>query len=99
MARFSAVLVTAFVLFAPVLAYAGDFVDGHNKKDGSWVAPHWRSTPNSSHSSSGSGSSTGTAATSQHAVRAPRGSDSWFTWPWSEAAAHGSGGGKSHKGQ
>jgi len=43
--RAAAVIVGAVVLAAPVLA--DDYVKGYVKKDGTYVAPHMRSSPNS----------------------------------------------------
>jgi hypothetical protein len=42
------VLVVLFGLAAPVLA-DDTFVRGYTKRDGSYVAPHWRSAPDSSY--------------------------------------------------
>ena len=64
------IVIGLLVCAAPVLAQTR--VDGYTKRDGTYVAPHWRSTPDSSHNNNWSTSPNVNPFTGQQGTRAPR---------------------------
>jgi hypothetical protein len=63
----------SLVLFVPIVAWSGEtFVDGHFRKDGTYVQPHWRTTPDSSYNNNWSTSPNINPHTFQQGTRQPK---------------------------
>src|SRR5437773_12380666 len=76
MLRLAAALTLALILLAPLAAWAGETqVDGYYRKDGTYVAPHWRSTPDSSYNNNWSTSPNINPHTGQQGTREPKAFD------------------------
>src|SRR5690242_17622458 len=73
MLRLAASLALGLFVLAPIGAWAGEtYVDGYFRKDGTYVAPHWRSTPDSSYSNNWSTSPNINPHTGQQGTREPK---------------------------
>ena len=73
MLRLTAALTLAFLILAPVAAWTGETpVDGYYRKDGTYVAPHWRSTPDSSYNNNWTTWPNVNPHTGQQGTRAPK---------------------------
>jgi len=73
MLRLAAALTLALILLAPLAAWAGEtYVDGYYRKDGTYIAPHWRSTPDSSYNNNWSTWPNINPHTGQQGTREPK---------------------------
>ena len=59
-------------LLAPVVAFGQVHVDGYTRKDGTYVAPHWRSSPDSSFNNNWSTQPNVNPYTGQQGTREPK---------------------------
>ena len=68
------IYVALFAIFVgPIAAFAGEtHVDGYYRKDGAYVAPHWRTTPDSSYNNNWSTAPNINPHTGQSGTREPR---------------------------
>jgi len=73
MLRLAAALTLALIVLAPLAAWAGEtYVDGYYRKDGTYIAPHWRSTPDSSYNNNWSTWPNINPHTGQQGTREPK---------------------------
>jgi opacity protein-like surface antigen len=72
MSRLICAALVSLLLVVPVVTFAQTHVDGYTRKDGTYAAPHWRSSPDSSSNNNWSTQPNINPYTGQQGTREPK---------------------------